>query len=233
MVREAEANTPPEFRPYASVFARTLMRLSRERQYERLMDSGLVLVQVLQHAKEPQGQVRTLALLPGLGRDDTQVVAALYPEAALVQTDDAGSACRQVAEGSIDYALLPFTEELVFLLEKHALYVQACLPLNRRYFAVGSKLILPSDVQSVRFLIQIKTVETLPLIINILGDLGLSMVQVQSLRDSSVCVEFSANPASPKTHRALYQIQQEAGAMRLLGCYDDLSSSINLVNSSG
>ena len=233
VIKEIEANTPPELKSYASVFVRTLMRLSRERQYQRLVDLDLVPIGVLQEAKARRGQVKTLVLPYGLGSDGTQVAQDLYPEATLVRMEDVGSACRQVADGSIDRAILPLTEELLFLLEKHALYIQACLPFDERYFAVGPELILPSSVQRVRFLILIKTMETLPLVINILGDLGLNMVQVQSLRDSSVCVEFFVDPASSITHRALYHIQQEAGEMRLLGCYNDVSLSISSVNSNG
>lgn len=219
VIRRTEANTTPRFKPYAGVFVRTLMRLSRERQYELLVNWGRAPIQVLPENQARQDRVKILGLPCDLGSSGIQAAQALYPEATLVHTEDAGSACRQVAEGSIDCAIVPLTGELFSLLKKHALYIQARLSLSADYVAVGSELIVPFDVQSVHFLIQIGSMEALPLVIHILGDLGLTLAQIQSLQDASICVEFCADPTSPRTRQALYHIQQEAGEMRPLGCY--------------
>lgn len=212
---------PKELACSAKALARTLMRLSRERQYELLLpDSSWRLGSLLENAQTEAGPLETLAVSADLRDDFLQSLQSLYPDVSLIETDKPGDACRRLGEGLLDGAVLPLSEELIFLLERHALFVQACLPsCSGRYLIVGSGLVWPEAVQGWTLLLRIKgevSGELLALAVHILSDLELSIVRMNSLSDGSLFLEISA-PSKSRMRRVLYQIQQEAGEVHLVG----------------
>ncbi|NLL43008.1 MAG: chorismate mutase [Firmicutes bacterium] len=221
VLARAEAQVPEELGAYVGSFVRTLMRLSRERQYELLIQTqSSNLGGALENVQTRLPEIQTLSISPDLPRDCLTSLRSRWADASLVEAKDAGKACRRVVAGSADGAVLPLDDELLFLLEKHALYVQACLSWSsERYVLVGSELVWPAAGQS-SLLVRIKgkiVSEALCLVTQIFSDLGLNIVHIKSLSDASLFLEFTA-ASSFSVERALHQIQQEAGEIQLVGC---------------
>lgn len=215
VLEKAQYQTPPELSMYTSVFVRTLMRLSRERQYECTIKHA----EILKEAKTELGQVKTLAVPSSNRLAAGEATKSLYPEASLVYAEYAEQACRQVAAGLVDLAVCAPTEPLFSLLIKHELFIQGHLYVaGERYVAICSDLIVPDDAQTVSLLIRCRNEDDFQLVINILGDLDLPLAGVRSLANSRFYLAFSAEPTSLQAHRALYQIQQEVETA-LLGWY--------------
>lgn len=200
VLANVETQTPPELAPYATALARTLMRLSRERQYEHRVHDDLSwdLGKVIVGAKK---------VLP-------------HGDFTVVPADAVESACSQMASGVIDTALLPFTPESLHIIKKHTLFIQACLEVPEgRQIVVGSQLIVEEEARYLSLLIKDETTNALSLVINVLSDLGLAVNAFQSLGDEGFHLEFAASPADQRPLRALYQIEREVSEMRLLGWY--------------
>lgn len=231
VIRKTRAETPPELGLYATMLVRTLMRLSRERQYELLLAMDLKKAEdytLCPDFSMTLGQIKTLAIVEGIQPAVTQMALDLYPGASIVPVKDARIACCQVAEGLMDLAVLPLKVEVLLLLEKHALLIQACLSLTgERYMVVGPNLVRHLAGGQMSLLVhgrkkapgETLCEDSLPLVVNILSDLGLPIIHIQSLDSETLYLEFLVNSALDEAWRALYQIEQEAGGMYLLGYY--------------
>lgn len=237
VLERVQSQMPPELAPYGRVFLETLMRLSRERQYARLIDQDQCwqLGRVLREAQGRSPQVEKVIIPKGLGRDGARVAQHMYPDASIAQAGSFDGICRQVLDGQADLAILPLQEDVFFLLEEHRLFIQACsIHADNRFLAVGRQLTVPAGEGLMGLLIRADDqVKALSLAVQVLADLNLGVVQIQPLQDSSHYLSFLAVPGNPQVVRALYQLEKEAPGMYLLGWYDQRSSSISLVNSRG
>ncbi len=238
-IRGFQAKTPPELASYATVLAQTLMRLSRERQYEILlqMDPNKDDHNLPECQTKPS-QVETLAVVEGSELDLIQMAQELYPNLSLRPVKDAASACSQVAEGLLDMAFVPLRADTLFLLEKHALFIRACLSVaEERHLVVGTDLVQYSGAGHAGLLVhgrrktagqaqlgQAQLGETLlegtlPLVINILSDLALRVVHIQQLGSRSFYLEILVGTSLGQVWRAISQLEQETGGIYLLGYY--------------
>ena len=238
ILERIQEDVPENLASYARIFQDTLMRLSRERQYEVLLASGVA------SGGGSQGDtasVEKLVISGHLGDELLRAAKALYPDAQLMEAGDVDSACLEVARGLVDLAILPHGEESLLSIEKHALFIQACFSVginSRRYAVVGDKLLFPSNPGTIGLLIRhhsggAATAPGLLLVLTILHDLGLPVVSLQSLYTGALHLEFVADPVDGRATRALHQIEQEAPGVYLLGWYDSSLCSISSVSSKG
>jgi hypothetical protein len=240
ILERIQEEVPENLASYARVFQGTLMRLSRERQYEILLAPGAV------PGGRSQGEIASVKrlVIPGhLGNEFHRTVKALYPDARFMEAGDVDSACLEVAKGLVEVAILTHGEDLLLSIEKHALFIQACFSVgsnsnSRRYAVVGDKLLFPSNPGTVGLLIRnhgggAATAPSLLLVLTILHDLGLPVVSLQSLYTGALHLEFVADPVDGRATRALHQIEQEAPGVYLLGWYDSSLCSISSVSSKG
>lgn len=222
VIERGQSQLPPELQSYGRVFLETLIRLSRERQYERLIekDDTWQLGKALREADSQQGQVGKVVISGELTEASACAARGLYPGAALAQAGSLDDACRQVVNGLADRAVLPLQEEVCFLLEKHALFIQSCSKTSGGpVVAVGRELILPIGQGVVSLLIHTARGKEFPLVLQVLNDLNLPVVQIQFLPGFCYCLDFLASPDSPVILRALYQVAQETVGLCLLGWY--------------
>lgn len=208
VLERIQKQVPEKFKSYAQVFFQTLMRLSRERQYEALR----------RVAFDPKGELQspeTFVILRQLRGKSLEAIETLYPKAQVMEADDLDSACSQVKRGLVDGSFLPLGKELLLAMEKHALCIQACVRVDCRYAVVGSKLRVPEESGTIGLLI--RSYRMLSLILTILSDLELAVLRLESLQDEVFLLEFDA--ALNKGARALYQIEEEAAEVYVLGWY--------------
>lgn len=141
-LNEAGAALPPELKSYAQALTRTLLRLARERQYDLLLDKAVdwELGRFLDLAPDAGPPVRTVAF-PGTNQSYAhQGATRLFPGAAFAPLCSPEAACRQVADGNVDAAVLPLENSTAgvvagtySLLEKHRLFILASAQLDIRH----------------------------------------------------------------------------------------------------
>lgn len=231
VIKEVQAKTPPEFWRYATVLAQTVMRLSRERQYELFFEMDPAKADrspFCQGRKRESSANNTMAVVEGLPVELVQMVQDLYPKMTFMPLENAAIACNQVVNGLKDLAILPLRGEVFVLLEKHALFIQACLPYaGERYVVVGLDLVQFTGEGQVNVILhgsrkisdEPVVADSLSLIVNILSDLELPIVHIESLNSGSLYFEFLVCSSLDRALRALYQIEQEIGEVCLLGYY--------------
>lgn len=223
----------------ARVFVETLLRLSRQRQYELLLESQIRDVK-WQLGAELKGAplsppiVRQVAI-SGTGPGENPA-GYLFPSAVVVPAGSAAAALGQVVQKKAQAALLPLTKprqaaEIYSLLAEKGLYIQAALePPNAphtRYIAVGPTLIAPSQEHRVSLLLHIvDQLGALAAALNIFADVGINLDKIECISRRRLSgrgcfyLEFCAPPASGAVKLALYQLEQEFPRLYLLGCYE-------------
>ena len=132
LIRQAEKAVTPHLSSYAAQLQNTLLRLSRELQYDLLLDGdlswplGKLLRQAASAAKSTEADgteagsqgnsmntgsapptVRTVAFPGTLESYSAQAAALFYPEATLIPVGTFPAACRQLLDGNVDRAVLP------------------------------------------------------------------------------------------------------------------------------
>lgn len=205
VLEKIRSQMPLELQDYGDVLFKTLMRLSRERQYDLLLeqDQAWPLGKALKRAQGHILQVQTV-VFPGTMESYSALAAKeMYPKASLVSVRSFASACRQVVDSHVDVAVLPLenstasiVDETYFLLKKHALYIQACFDLEirhallgvdgteynqTRFIAVSPKLTVSPQAERVSLIIQTANeAGALAAVLNIFADLGLNLTKIQS-----------------------------------------------------
>ena len=220
-----QEQVPSDLTLYARSLQRTLMRLSRERQYE------LLLVGEADVEGESKG-VRAVAVVQNPRGDSLRLQESFYPQAQITEVTDLDSAYLQVEKGLVDLALLPMGDELLFRREKHALYIQACFMVDTKlYAALGDTLRIPRNPGLISLLLENQggpeLAQTLSTLLTILSDLELPVLQLRSLGQGALHLEFPTDPGETKGARALQQILQEADDVYLVGWYDQSFASIS------
>jgi len=146
-IENAGACMPQGMGKYADALLRTLMRLSRERQYELVMqrDNNWALGKALSQAARTATMlappdVRTVAFPGTMQSHSGQAASLLYPDATLIPVRSFEGAACQVVDGNVDAAVLPLenstagtVEEVYALLEKHQLFIQASCDIQIRH----------------------------------------------------------------------------------------------------
>ncbi len=225
VIAKIRAQVPLELESSANVLWRTLMRISRERQYERLIEQDLnwQLGKDLKAASDDLIQAREVAIPRNFAHCCTQKIRDVYPNSSLMEVASSRDACLQVVGGLADVAILPTGQEMFSLLEKHALFIQACLGFTNsgeRVMAVGPKLTLARAATQVSILIHTgDDLECLHRVLGTLSDLGLSIFRLEPVGDAGYYLEFQTELRSTETIRALYQIEHETPKMHFFGWY--------------
>lgn len=146
VIQNARAALPQALGQGAQALMKTLMRLSRERQYEALMraDTGWTLGKAVKAAQGAQAAAHTVAYQGAPGAYSQQAAQHLYPDAEHLAVRTFSGACRQVADGNVDAAVLPLenstagtVDQVYELLEKHALYIQSAVEVGIRHAVLG------------------------------------------------------------------------------------------------
>lgn len=225
VLEKTRAQVPQVMEDYAVTLMGTLMRLSRERQYELLLEQDVnwALGKALAEAESELPAVNTVAIWGSLDGALAQGAKSIYQGASLVLAENSFEACLLVEEGKVDVAVLSWEEAVLSLLEKHALFIQACSDTG--FMALGARLVVPRGPSRVSLLIHLPNrVALAAWVFGVLGDLGLQVRVTRPLGDAFY-LEFLAEDSS-KVRRALYQIEQETEKIRLLGWFpSDLEAS--------
>ncbi len=223
------------------VFMETLLRLSRERQYELLLDSLLAankwpLGADLENASSTLPRVRQVAVVDTQLTPGCAAAAKLFPTVPVVPLNSAAAAVRQVIDRKADAAILPLTGcrqvagEIYSLLVDNSLYIQAALAPQTKeqpsFIAVGKKLILPPQAGRVSLLLQMpRQSSALAAATNIFADLGINLDEIEPIATAQqgaqfrFCFSFWALRASGEVRRVLYQLEREFPHLSLLGWY--------------
>lgn len=216
VMARARSAMPAGLEQYGASLFRTMLRLSRERQYERVVegDDTWQLGQELNEARQRKNVWEVLAVVRG---EAEKICQKILPKARLVPAEDAASACGRVQSGAADAAVLPHCQALRLAAGQN-LFIQACLAADSPFAVVGRELtITPGASQvSLGFEPGLET-EALSLLVDVFADLDLRLTE---LHNGDTCfVEFTAAPGQPTALRALYQLEQEISRLRLLGWY--------------
>lgn len=221
-IQSAKTRMPPQLEMYSEGLMHSLLRLSRERQYELMLeqDQTWELGKALQAAQKERESAVTVSV--PAGPDVCRpVISEYYPKARLVKVGDSTQALNKMQTGLVDLALLPWTEELFTFLAKHTLFISACYNLNEGepFVAIASKLMLAANADRVSLIIELsKGKQELGLAVGIFADLKLP-IDYLSVIGNQLYLEFLAPPKNKRALRALYQLEQETPKMRLLGWY--------------
>lgn len=151
---QARAALPPQLGQAGEALMKTMMRLSREHQYNTMLqaDQGWALGSAIRAAAQQDAPaVRTVAYQGAPGAYSQQAAQHLYPDAEMIAVRTFEGACRQVANDNVDIAVLPLenstagtVDEVYALLEKHSLYIQNAVEVGIRHAVLG----LPGTVLS-------------------------------------------------------------------------------------
>lgn len=139
MVEEAPLSATPGLEGPSQILMNTLLRLSRERQYQLLLakSNGWSLGKTLDQAEKERTEIRTVAF-PGTTQSYSgQGATKIYPHAVPVPVGSLAAACSQVVAGNVDAAVIPLenstagtVEEAYSLLEKQQLFIIACTEME-------------------------------------------------------------------------------------------------------
>lgn len=142
LIATAGQTAAPGLEEPAQVLMNTLLRLSRERQYQLLLEGkkDWNLGKILDQAEKEGNEVRTVAF-PGTAQSYSgQAATKIYPAAVPVPVGSLAAACSQVMAGNVDAAVIPLenstagtVEEAYSLLEKQQLFITACTELEIRH----------------------------------------------------------------------------------------------------
>lgn len=213
------------------IFLETLLRLSRERQYDLLMDldSNWRLGQELRDGAGQLPPVRTIAVAHG---DDGGIMSAasrLFPNTQAVPSGCSAAAVKMAAEQRADLALLPLTNrsQVFTLLAQNGLYIQSAFRLGERirYLAAGSALTLPTEGGQLSLLLQTGgDLTALAPAWHMFLDLGIKLAAIESLARGSEGINLHlalwATPENRTMRQALYQLEHEFPEFSLLGWYE-------------
>lgn len=142
IIDNARAALPEHMGQAAQSWMKTLMRLSRERQYSAMVqhDTSWALGRALQAGLHAQPSAHTIAYQGAPGAYGHQAAQELYPDAAYIPVRTFAGACLQVAQGNVDVAVLPLenstagtVDEVYQLLEKHELYIHKAVEIGIRH----------------------------------------------------------------------------------------------------
>ncbi|HHY14498.1 MAG TPA: ACT domain-containing protein [Firmicutes bacterium] len=238
--RRREGELLAELEGCRRVFIETLLRLSRVRQYDLLLDQDPKwrLGEELNSAPRQLPAVRTVAVSDTHQGHCIQAAARLFPSTTVVPVSSFAAVIGQVLEKNADAAILPLADctegtvaEIYTLLAENALYIQAALNLSTnkqtRLIAVGPTLILPPQAGQVSLLLQTPDeVGALAAVLNIFADLGINLNKIESIPvpnspgDCRFYLDFWAPSASREVKRALYQLEHEFPRFSFLGWYE-------------
>ena len=221
-IQETKGKVGPELELYAEGLMQTLLRLSRERQYELIVDqdqSWSLRRKMLQARKKKAPQVTTVAMVLECQSED--LVNALYPDAQVLKVADAEVACSQVVKGAAEVALIPEVEIISKYFAEHSLFVlgRFFVQDEQSLFAVVPQFILVGHAKRVSLLVQLGSGKAdLDLVVNLFEDFQIPITKL-SFEDDHLYIEFEAAPENKRALRALYQLEQETFEMQILGWY--------------
>ncbi|SHI75057.1 bifunctional chorismate mutase/prephenate dehydratase [Parasporobacterium paucivorans] len=137
-----------DIRNVGKPFLKTVMRLSREKQYHmaRKDDPYWKLgLQILQSQKE-RPSILTIATQGNTGSYSYKAAKNLHPDSAIITFPTFESACTQVIEGNVDAAVLPLenstagtVDEVYGLLDSNKLYITETTGIEIRHHLMGVK----------------------------------------------------------------------------------------------
>ena len=150
--------TPASLANSAESLLHTLMRLSRERQYETLLPLDYLwdLGRRIRTAPPAPPRSARIAVQGSQGAYAAQAAAALYPGAEILHAATWDAACLQAVSGDADLAVLPLDNttagtinEVYDLLLKHGLFVVRSATSSIRHCLAGLPGTRPEDVRTV------------------------------------------------------------------------------------
>lgn len=222
ILAQARGSMPPGLEGYGEALARTLLRLSRERQYELAVerDASWTLGRTLRAAGTSQVGWESLAVVPGAAE---QVCPTIFPAERLVHVSSSVEACSMVRSGQVEGAVLPEGEALAAA-DGETLFIQAAAAGAGRCFLLGGKLSVGEQANQVSLRVDLEPgPEALALMVSVLADLGLPILNLSAGHGGSSTqgcyVEFAGGREDPQVLRALYQLERETWRLRLLGWY--------------
>ena len=142
----------------AESLLRTLMRLSRERQYETLLPIDFLwdLGRRIQDAPPAPPAAARVVVQGSRGAYTAQAAAALYADAEIVHAATWDAACLQVVSADADLAVLPLenttagtVNDVYDLLLKHGLHIVRSATSSIRHCLAGPSGARPEDVRTV------------------------------------------------------------------------------------
>lgn len=221
VLARARSSMPPGLEDYGAALVRTLLRLSRERQYELVLeqDANWQLVRAL-----PRSSSDTLAAVQG---EAEKACMQAFPQSRILPAEDAASACALVQAGEVDGALIPRSQALPLLAEQE-LFIQASVATDGGFFVLGRELALAAEADQASFLVELgPEPEALALVVDLFADLNMPLLNLQNLspfaHQTLYFLEVAAEPENRRAQRALYQLQHETSFVRLVGWYPTLS----------
>jgi len=158
VVEQGRARVPDGLGASAESLLRTLMRLSRERQYETLLPIDFLwdLGRRIQAAPSAPPAASRVVVQGSRGAYAAQAGAALYPDAEIVHAATWDAACLQVVSADADLAVLPLenttagtVNDVYDLLLKHGLHVVRSATSSIRHCLAGAPGARPEDVRIV------------------------------------------------------------------------------------
>lgn len=222
ILARARSSMPQGQESYGEALARTLLRLSRERQYARAaaQDSTWALGRTLQQAEGRRPAWYNLAAVEGEAADGCGQV---FPKARIMAFGNSATVAAAVSSGEVDAAVLPYCKALE-LAAREGLYIQAGLDGEERYLVVGKEFGIAPRARQVSILVKLAPEpDSLALVVSIFVDLNLPISSLHCMRVSAAqqlyYVEFASEPGHPQALQALYQLEREAAQLSLLGWY--------------
>lgn len=220
-VAKARSGMPGGLEEYGAALARTLMRLSRERQYELILgeEPRWQLLRALREARDRESSLESLVAVKGAPE---QAAREAFPQVRITAAPDAGTACASLAAGVVDGAVLT-REAALDALAFEPLYIQASLVGDGTFLVLGRKLEASAGTGRAGLLVELAPEPAaLALVAGVFADLDVQVVHLQTLDAASgrLCfVEFAAEALDRRALRSLYQLEQETAGLRFLGWY--------------